>query len=186
MYPIVDKLRNDHQDFVQLIDVISAQVHCLKTGRTADPQWLIDGMDLTRRRLDIIHGPFENLFQDRLLRRSGRAHRLLEPLLHEDHRRFMENCDRFTDSLYGALQGRVISRETTAAYGETAIGNLHRQIAFEERAVFPYAHRLFTPDDWAALNEVSRDQHEQPLIVNALQSEYRHLLERLDNGLNCQ
>jgi hemerythrin-like domain-containing protein len=178
----MDQLRQDHRHFRTLIDRIDGRVRDLEAGRTSDCQWLLDGIDLVRQQLDLLHGPVEALFEERLLQRSGRAHRLLEPLLHEDHRQFNEHCDRFADSLYGALNGRVVARDRSAGYGRAAIGHLYRQIAFEERAVFPYAGRLFTPDDWMALEEDARNRQDQPLVENGVRNDCRNLLWRLSSA----
>lgn len=179
MRKIVKQLQHDHHHFHQFIEVMREQINALEVGQASDYPWLIDGMQFLKRYLDTVHQPLEDIFHEKLLQRSGRAYHLLKPLLVEDRLKFENRCERFTDILNGAMNGYIVSRETSAAYGKQAIEYLQRQIAFEEKAVIPFAGHLFKQDDWLSLSGSIREWQEKNTIENALKDECGNIMGRV-------
>jgi len=178
MHTLVDKLQQDHHYFHSLIELVHRQIISFKTGATSDCQWLVDGMTLIQRYLHELHQPEESRFQDRLLFKSGKAHGLLLPLFNQDRYSFDENANRFIDTLHGAISARVSSRLKLAQFGEHAVKDLYQQILFEERAILPYANKIFDADDWSALDHDVQSNKDRCLLKTGLKMDYQNLMKR--------
>lgn len=176
MADIIRELRHEHRNFQQLIGLMHFRFDQFRNQITSDCEWLLDAAVLIKRYHNAVHQPVEDLFLERLLAETGRARDLLKPFLHADHLIFTDHSGVFIDALKSAINGTVVSRDALVTLGERAMRDLNRQIALEERAVFPFA-RLLNRNDW---REIAREIEtvRNTNLENQLRQEYVSLRKR--------
>lgn len=160
MTDIIHELRHEHVHLQQLIALMNARFNQFRNHITSDCEWLLDATLLIKRYHKAVHQPVEDLFLEKLLTHTGKAYGLLKPYLHGDRLIFIDHSSEFIDSLNGAINGVVVSRETLITLGETAVKDLNRQITFEERAIFPLGKQLLSHDDWLEIGREIGSLHD--------------------------
>lgn len=148
MVDILHTLHHEHRHFQRLIDLMHGRFERFRYQASSDYIWLLDSVRLIKRYHASVHQPVEDLLLEKLLVHAGKAHDLLKPLFHEDRLIFVDHSSAFIDALNSAINGSVVSRDMLATLGEKSLRDLSRQIAFEERAVFPLGKQLLSDGDW--------------------------------------
>lgn len=164
MTDIIHELRYEHEHLQQIIALMNARFNQFRNHITSDCEWLLDATLLIKRYHKAVHQPVEDLFLEKLLTHTGsKAYGLLKPYLHGDRLIFIDHSSAFIDTLNNAINGVVVSRETLITLGETAVKDLNRQIAFEERAIFPLGKQLLSNDDWLEIGQEIENLHDTNL-----------------------
>ncbi len=151
MAEIMRLLRNDHGNFVKLLNVLDRQIVELAAGGRADFDLLGSIVEYSLNYPDLCHHPKEDRVYKKLRDRDPAAARDIGDL-EDEHRRLAAVVRRLAAAIATLRRDSELGSDGVVAVAREYMGFLHRHMEMEEQRFFPAAVQALTLDDWAAID----------------------------------
>ena len=177
MKPIIDKLHNDHINFIKLLEFLENQQYLLKNCQQTDLQSILDAVRYMKEYPDLVHHPLENVVFKYFLDNHDEVHSELKTLLHE-HDELPMLTDRLMEMLQSALAEVPQKREELYRYLNEYISVQKEHMNREESLVYPTINSVLNNDDWENIKselEFAKD----PLFGDKVKKSYQALLQNI-------
>ena len=177
MKPIIDKLHNDHINFIKLLGFLENQQHLLLECKRTDLESMLDAIRYMKEYPDFVHHPLENVVFKYFLEHHDEVHSELETLLHE-HDELPELTDKLLEMLQNALADVPQDRKQLCRYLKEYISTQKEHMNREESLVYPTLNSVLKEDDWDSIRselELVKD----PLFGSSVKKSYQALLQKV-------
>lgn len=177
MKPILDKLHNDHKNFIKLLSFLEKELHLLEECESCDLTLTVDAIKYMKEYPDYVHHPLEDIVFKYFLEHHAEAHEKIKELLHE-HDEMPELTEKLLNMLEGVLAEIPQKREDLCAYLKKYISIQKEHMNREEAHVYPILNSKLSEDDWKEID--SELAHiEDPLFGEKLEKSYQGLFQQI-------
>lgn len=150
MPQVIDSLKADHVNMVQLLDVLDDQIGALERGAGLDYEVLSGILEYCLTYPDLYHHPKEDLLYRAL--RTRRPEVLqgmgdLECL----HRELAEQTRRLAAAVHQILLEAELDRPAVVELAKAFTAAYRHHIAMEEEYFFPAAENYLVAEDWSKI-----------------------------------
>lgn len=158
MVEIIEALRREHANLVEVLDVLERQVATYGERGRCNREILRDVLDYCRGYPSLCHHPKEDLVYRKLLAVAGTK------VLDEAGDLLLEHreLERLTDELEAAIDNLIpdaaASRKKFLRVAKSFLETYRRHIEMEERAFFPAALQNLSEADWADIDRRAAEQ----------------------------
>ena len=177
MKPIIDKLHNDHINFIKLLEFLENQQQLLKNCQQTDLESILDAIRYMKEYPDLVHHPLENVVFKYFLENHDEVHSELKTLLHE-HDELPELTDRLMEMLLSAVAEVPQKREELCRYLKEYISVQKEHMNREESLVYPTVNSVLTDDDWGNIKS-ELEFVKDPLFGDRVKKSYQALLQKI-------
>ncbi len=177
MKPIIDKLHNDHINFIKLLEFLENQLLQLKEYKPIDLDSMLDAIRYMKEYPDLVHHPLENVIFNYFLEHHDEVQSELKTLLHE-HDELPGLTDKLLEMLQCALAGEPQKREELYQYLKEYITVQKEHMNSEESLVYPTISSVLKKNDWRNINS-ELALVEDPLFGDRVKKSYQELLQNI-------
>lgn len=177
MPEILNKLHDDHINFIQLINYLELQLACIQDCKVVDFELILLAMTYMQEYPDDVHHPQENIIFNYYSQKYNTCSDDIAELMQQH-----ETMPQLTDSILDMLQSIVcetpINRSEFCEILATYIDTQKQHMNLEEAAVYPDINQHMSADDWKSVLtewEVTPD----PLFHDPMDKKYAFLLQKL-------
>jgi hemerythrin-like domain-containing protein len=146
MQQLLQRMQHEHRRFEALLDYLDGRVDGFAAGDGPDWDDLDRLLDFLRPGLAGEHYQAEGRLWERLALHPQGPQLFIAALRNLQRAVAAHACD-LEDAVSSARLGRVVPGDRLQALAREFSAALRRQIALEERALFPFAERLLTRSD---------------------------------------
>ena len=179
MSHILERLRQDHANLRQLLDVLERQIVVL--NRRERPDWdIIEGaIEYLLTYPDLRHHPLEDQILRRLQAKDPSA---AQPLsgLGAEHRKQSEVLRRLAAATHQVLQDVSMARQSYIDLLSSFVAAQRDHVRKEESTFFPAAERILDAADWTGLDRQVADMTD-PLAGDPVERRFATLRKNLDS-----
>jgi len=179
MKPIIDKLHNDHINFIKLLKFLENQLHQLKYFQQIDLASMLDAIQYMKEYPDLVHHPLENVVFKYFLEHYDLVHGELKALLRE-HDELPVLTDRLIEKLQGAISGTPQIREDLYRDLQEYISVQKAHMNREESHVYPVINTILSDHDWKNVSS-TLEMTQDPLFGPSVRKSYQALLQKVIN-----
>jgi hemerythrin-like domain-containing protein len=176
---ILDRLRQDHTNVLQLLNVLERQIAVL--DRRERPDWdIVEGaIEYLLTYPDLRHHPLEDQILRHLQAKDPSA---AEPLsgLDTEHRKQSESLRRLAAATHQVLQDVSMARQSYIDLLRSFVAAQRDHIRKEEVSFFPSAERILDAPDWVTLDRQAADMID-PLAGDPVERRFAVLRRNLDS-----
>lgn len=147
---IIDTLRRDHANMLQLLRALEWQLAEFKAGKQPDYDVLLAGVDYLLTFPALSHHPTEDLVFDKLRQRAPVVAASISNL-RTAHDTLAFQTRVLAEGLRAILAEAELPRDAIVRWSSELIDHQRQHIEMEERTFFPAATRALTEEDWSAL-----------------------------------
>ena len=177
MKPILDKLHNDHKNFIQLLSFLENQLHLLEDGEHSNLSATVDAIRYMKEYPDNVHHPLEDIVFKYFIQHHEEAHDKITELLHE-HDEMPRLTEKLLEMLEGVLAEIPQNREKLCAHLKEYITVQKEHMSQEEAHVYPILYSKLDEQDWKRID--SELAHiEDPLFGENVEKSYQELLQQV-------
>lgn len=180
MKPIIDKLHNDHLNFIKLLEFLENQLSHLKHYQRTDLALMLDAMHYMKEYPDLVHHPLENMVFKYFLENHHQVHSELKKLLHE-HDELPDLTDRLIEILQDALMDVPQEREELYRLLKEYIAVQKEHMNSEESLVYPTINSVLNDDEWENIKS-ELEFVKDPLFGDRVKKSYQELLQNIIQG----
>lgn len=177
MKPILDKLHEDHINFIKLLTFLEEQLRLLVDCKTSDLEATHDAIKYMKEYPDYVHHPLEDVVFKYFLENYSDAHDELVGLLQE-HEDMPMLTDKILEMLEGALsdipQDRVELCENIRKYIDLQKEHMNR----EEANVYPIINSTLDDNDWKKMDS-ELVSIEDPIFGQKVEKSYQRLFQQI-------
>ena len=155
MARFLEHLQQDHQRFDALLTFLDSVVRDIECGEAIDYTELAELMANLRPGLSGSHCAEEGVIWDRLAEQTG-SPRLVVEVLNHLHKSVADKGATLETTALAAHDGYDIAMEEIKRLAQAFIAEFRKQIALEERAIFPLVNGVLQEDDWSAIEQMVR------------------------------
>jgi hemerythrin-like domain-containing protein len=174
---ILDTLRQDHANMLQLLRTLEWQLAEFKVGNQPDYDVLLAAVDYLVTFPGLSHHPTEDLVFDKLRQRAPDIAASVGDL-RSLHDALAAQTRVLADGLRAVLAEAELSREAIVRWSSELIDHQRQHIEMEERAFFPAAARVLTEEDWSAL-QANIAESIDPLFEAKVDEKFAELREAI-------
>lgn len=179
MHRLLARLRRDHVNLQNLLNLLESQLNEFYEGRESDFDLKVELLEYIECYAELVHHPTEERIfaaaEDHL-----RDKKALVENIKDQHVRLVGAARKFRQSLEGVVQGAVLSREELEIEGREFIALQRLHMDLEEGDLFPFLDGCLQDEEWDAI-EQDLPQWNDPLFgqrdPNRFRTLYRYLLE---------
>jgi len=179
MHRLLARLRRDHVNLENLLNLLESQLNEFYEGRESDFDLKVELLEYIECYAELVHHPTEeHIFaaaEDRLGDRKA-----LVDTVKDQHVRLVGAARKFRQSLEGVVQGAVLSREELEIEGREFIALQRLHVNLEEGELFPFLDRCLKEQEWDGIAQ-ALPKYNDPLFgerdPNRFRTLYRYLLE---------
>lgn len=169
--------QTEHANFVQLLDLMEAQVRTFQTGERPNYELMIDVVRYLRHYSDRFHHRLEDVAFSRLVERDAGMQLVVNRLLQE-HRVIAAAGDELLKRLNEITDDIMTARATVEAAAATYLLYYRHHIATEDNEIMPRVAQTLTQDDWTTVTAaVPADA--DTLFGHDFESRYRELRRQI-------
>ena len=177
MEPVLNKLHEDHKNFIKLLRFLEEQLRLLENCENSDLEATFDAIRYMKEYPDFVHHPLENVIFKYFLENYSEVHDELVGLLQE-HEEMPVLTDKLIEMLKGALsdipQEREELCESLKKYLEVQKEHMNR----EEASVYPTINSILDESDWKKMDsELVNIQ--DPMFGNKVEKSYQRLFQQI-------
>ena len=177
MKNILNKLHDDHINFIKLLTYLEKQYHLLEDCERSELGTVLDAIMYMKEYPDYIHHPLENIVFKYYLDHYEEAHEKITELLLE-HEEMPLLTNKLIDMLQGALAGRPQLRDELCRYLEKYIAIQKEHMNEEEAHVYPILNSTLNENDWNNID--NKLAHvEDPLFGEKVKKSYQGLIQQI-------
>ncbi|MFK7815629.1 MAG: hemerythrin domain-containing protein [Gammaproteobacteria bacterium] len=177
MKPIIDKLHDDHINFITLLGFLENQQHLLKSCQQTDLEAVLDAIRYMKEYPDLVHHPLENVVFKYFLENHDEMYHELKALLHE-HDELPVLTDRLMEMLQSALADVPQKREDLYRYLQEYVAVQKEHMSREEALVYPTIKSVLNNNDWENINS-ELAFIKDPLFGDSVKKYYQALLQKV-------
>lgn len=172
------KWKEEHVDFLRLLDLLEQQISLFHGGATANYDLMLDIVYYLTHFADKFHHPREDVALGKLGERDPSFRALIQRVLGE-HKVIASAGRQLVEQLEAVLNGALVARESVEAAAATYVTYYRHHMAREEMDLFPIAEKVLRPQDWKSVTAAIPPQ-EDPLFGNDVKERYRVLREQIE------
>jgi len=177
MKNILNKLHNDHMNFIKLLTYLEKQYHLLEDFERSELSSVLDAIKYMKEYPDCIHHPLENIVFKYYLDHYEEAHEKITELLHE-HEEMPLLTNKLIDMLQGALADIPQRHDELCRCLEKYISLQKKHMNEEEAHVYPILDSTLNENDWNKIdNELA--YVEDPLFGEKVKKSYQGLIQQI-------
>lgn len=177
MSKIIESLQRDHINFVQLLNILEAELDLFDRAEKPDYdviQAIVQYLESYSARY---HHPKEDLVFAKVREREPEAASTIGDL-EAEHEVIGAEFQKFADAVQSVLLEAEMPRKTFDKIARCFLDHERRHIETEERDFFPLARKVLTPEDWAELDAKMTDAKD-PLFSDEVEEEFRTLRRQI-------
>jgi len=179
MHRLLARLRRDHVNLENLLNLLESQLNEFYEGRESDFDLKVELLEYIECYAELVHHPTEERIFAAAEHHLGDKQGLVETLK-DQHVRLVGAARKFRQSLEGVVQGAVLSRDELEIEGREFIALQRLHMNLEEGDLFPYLDGCLQRQEWDAI-EQHLPQYNDPLFgerdPNRFRTLYRYLLD---------
>ncbi len=177
MKPIIDKLHDDHINFIKLLEFLETQKNLLKSCQQIDIESILDAIQYMKEYPDLVHHPLENVVFKYFLADHDEVCDELKALLQE-HDELPVLTDKLMEMLQSALAAVPQKREELCRYLEEYIVIQKEHMNKEESLAYPTIKSVLNDHDWENISS-ELEFIKDPLFGNNVKKSYQALLQKV-------
>jgi hemerythrin-like domain-containing protein len=161
MVEIIEILRQEHQNFENLLRVMEQELTVFDRGERPDYEVLGAIIEFFKKYPGSCHHPKEDIIYEKFkARASDRAASIAD--LEAEHREGAVRLRRVAQAIQNVLDDQEVLREDVDRIVRDFIDNERKHIALEEEVVFPAIVDTLQPADWADVALTLADRYGPP------------------------
>jgi len=174
---IIDQLRRDHRNMLQLLDIIQREMKAYRDDEVPDFDLLRMIAEYTVNYPELVHHPKENLIYQSLVSRDPTLRITVGDLITE-HSQLAEMTQRWTVAIARVASGEELSRDWLNSLVENYLSVNRHHITMEEEQLYPRALALLSQQDWAEIDAQAANV-EDPVFGSKVAAAYHYLHLRI-------
>lgn len=167
----------EHDNFLQLLDLVEAQLTAYQAGEQPNYELMGDVVYYLRHYSDRYHHRWEDAAFARLIERDP-AMELLVGRLTQEHRAIAEAGEQLMRYLQEINDDVMIERAKLEEAVKSFLVYYRHHIAAEENEIMPRSAQVLTQDDWAVA-KAAVPRTSDPLFGENFESRYRALRKQI-------
>jgi hemerythrin-like domain-containing protein len=167
----------EHDNFLQLLDLVEVQLRAYQAGEQPDYELMGDVVYYLRHYSDRYHHRWEDAAFSRLVERDPTME-LLVGRLTQEHRAIAEAGEELLRYLQEIADDVMIERAKLEQAVQSFLVYYRHHIAAEENEIMPRSAQVLTPDDWAQA-KAAVPRGSDPLFGDNFESRYRALRRQI-------
>ena len=181
MTTALDRIVNDHQHMVRLLDFLDYQMSGYREGSERRPSLkiIIDALDYLHHYPDVFHHPLESKLITRLKPRlTSRGQRIKLELIEAQHRQMVPMTAKLLSGFNAVASGQVMPINLLLA-NYTLYSDLQREhMALEDQFLIPAFEALLTPEELSQIDDDLKLMPD-PLFGAHLWTTYKRLYQHV-------
>ena len=177
MKSVMEKLHNDHKNFIKLLDFLEQQLNLLTDYKRSDLELMLKAIQYMKEYPDLVHHPLEDVIFKYFLENHDEAHSDLKALLHE-HSEMPLLTDTLIEMIQGALSDIPQSREELCQNLREYLAKQKAHLDHEEGFVYPVINSTMTDKEWKDIDS-ELVNIEDPLFGDKVEKPYEVLLHQV-------
>ena len=177
MEPILDKLHEDHINFIKLLTFLEEQLRLLENCENPDLEATYDAIRYMKEYPDLVHHPLEDVVFKYFLENYSEAHDELVGLLQE-HDDMPVLTDKLFEMLKGALSDMPQEREALCENLKKYIEVQKEHMNREEESVYPTINSTLDKNDWEKMDS-ELVNIEDPIFGHKVEKSYQRLFQQI-------
>lgn len=179
MNNLLDKLHNDHKNFIRLLTYIEHQLQIIKDCDLVDFQTIQFSIEYMKDYSDVIHHPQENIIFKYFIEHYDLNHNVIHGLM-DEHEIMPTLTEKIIDMLECVISDVPISRAEFCEKLSEYINIQKNHMDHEESDVYPILYKEMTTEDWKALTSQYEDIND-PLFGHPENKKYQELLNNINS-----
>ena len=151
MDALLDKLHNDHKNFVKLLSFLEKQLKSLVEGGNTDLTSTIDAITYMKEYPDHVHHPLEDVVFKYFLEHYDKSHQGIHELLHQ-HIEMPVLTEKLLNMLKDALADMPQERQELCENMSKYIATQREHMDKEEANVYPILKSTLDANDWGNID----------------------------------
>ncbi len=177
MSAMMESLREDHENMVQVLDVLEHELAVFDRAERPDYEIIQVILYYFQEYPDRCHHPKEDLIFRKLKERApARASAFAD--LEAEHEEEALRLHRFAEAVDNALTDQDVSRDSFTHVAREFIDGERKHMEMEERHFFPAAIESLTDEDWSELDSRLADERD-PLFGADVVERFQALRRRI-------
>ncbi|WP_246616372.1 hemerythrin domain-containing protein [Thaumasiovibrio subtropicus] len=176
---MLKNIHQEHSQMARLLRLLRDKLRIIEKGEREVEYPLIKVVvEYLQTRADKYHHPKEDILYHHLVAHYPEQAKLVDDL-EKDHQALAALTEQFADTLTMILMDAVIPLDMLAQSLTEFVDRQQAHLEFEEREVLPLIQKLFTDQDWQAVNSQWHDEQPDPLFGERVEKRYEVLAQRL-------
>lgn len=180
MKPILIKLHNDHQNFIQLFSFLEKQLSLLEKCDNCDLTSILDSIIYMKEYVDFAHHPLENIVFKYFLKHHEKTHEKIIKLLLHEHDVMPSLTENLIRMLNGALADQPQKREVLCYDLKKYISTQKEHMELEEKHVYTSLRSTLNENEWKIIDNES-SYIEDPMFGKNVEKKYLVLFQQITN-----
>lgn len=151
MSATINMLREEHRRMANLLVLLNREVRAFGENKQVDFELVDSILEYNLNFPDACHHPKEDVVFQHLCDRDPEAAKAVGDLAQE-HEELHALTTRFAMAVKNVLQDQLLPREWFSEIAEDYMRFMRRHMQMEEVVFFPAVERLFTEEDWEAID----------------------------------
>lgn len=177
MNNVLDKLHEDHINFIKLLNFLAHQLKLLRDCKSLDLELMLKALQYMKEYPDLVHHPLEDVVFKYFIEHHGQAQNDLKALLQE-HSEMPELTDRLIEMVQGALSDLPQDRQKLCTNLQTYLLKQKEHMDHEEGHVYPVIRDTMTDQEWQNIDS-SLETVSDPLFGKKVEKNYQTLLHQV-------
>ena len=175
MAALIDNLHQDHNNYVVLLDLLSAEAEKLDRGEEPDFVLMYDIVNYMVSYPDAYHHPHEELIFDILSALdpdcSGDVRKLTK-----QHKQQADTGLALKDAVNAVINGAIVPMDNILNNTRAYVDLFRNHMSLEEGSIFPKAKATLEDSEWRLIDD-KISQVEDPLFGEVVLTQYKKLYE---------
>lgn len=177
MSNLLEKLHDDHRNFIKLLKYIELQLECVRDCEVVDFDTLLIALKYMKDYSDVIHHPLENIMFNYFLDSYDLNRDDITHLMNE-HKEMPELTKKIIYMLECVISEMPIERNQFCEHLSKYIDIQKQHLNYEESKVYPCLSSNMKEHDWQAI-DVGLNKPDDPLFDQPADKSYQLLLSRV-------
>ncbi len=177
--PIMDKLHEDHKNYVKLLKLMDSLLTGLKQGSDKGYRELYLIMNYMTRYPDIFHHPYEDIIFAELETLEGVDIDEIERLKAE-HSKIYHESRALLDELDAVVNGHIVEKERIQELAQQYTDSLREHMNTEESKIFPMINDRMTEASWDNISDSLKHVND-PIFDGPTSDEYKLIYNQVVN-----
>ena len=181
MVNLLDKLHNDHKNFIKLFAFIELQLQYVKDCEVVDFENILNSIKYMKDYSDEIHHPLENIIFKYVLDRYDADQDVINQLM-EEHETMPQLTERLINMLQCVVTEMPIKRDEFCDDLSSYIRIQKTHMNHEESNVYPSLYVHLNANDWQAISKEVNHVND-PLFDAPRNENYQSLFNKITSTI---
>ena len=177
--PIMDRLHEDHKNYIKLLALMDTLLAELKKGSDKGYRELYLIMNYMTRNPDIFHHPYEDIIFEELETIEGVDIDEIEHLKAE-HNKIYQESNALLDELDAVVNGHIVEKDKIHELAQQYADSLREHMNTEEGKIFPMINDKLTEASWNKISG-SLEHVNDPIFDGPTSDEYKLIYNQAVN-----